>query len=54
LKKNRETLFKSALPFLEKAHELDAANDIVTDNLLSVYNFLEMTDKYKALKATKK
>jgi hypothetical protein len=42
------------LPFLEKAHELDAANDFVTDNLLSVYNFLEMTDKYKALKATKK
>jgi len=54
LKKNRETLFKSALPFLEKAHELDVANDVVTDNLLSVYNFLEMTDKYKALKASKK
>lgn len=53
LKKNRENLFKSALPFLEKAHELDITNEVVTDNLLSVYNFLEMTDKYKVLKATK-
>ena len=54
LKKNREALFKAALPYLEKAHELDAANEIVVDNLLSVYGFLELTDKYKALKASKK
>ncbi len=54
LKKNRETLFKSALPYLEKAHELDATNENVINNLLSVYNFLEMTAEYKALKATKK
>jgi tetratricopeptide (TPR) repeat protein len=54
LKKNREVLFNSALPYLEKAHELDITNEVVTDNLLSVYNFLEMRDKYKALKATKK
>lgn len=54
LKKNREILFKAALPYLEKAHELDATNENVIDNLLSVYNFLEMTAEYKALKATKK
>lgn len=54
LKKNREVLFKTALPYLEKAHELDVTNEVVTDNLLSVYNFLEMKEKYKALKATKK
>ena len=54
LKKNRETLFKLALPYLEKAHELDATNEVVVDNLLSVYNFLEMSAQYKSLKATKK
>jgi tetratricopeptide (TPR) repeat protein len=54
LKAEREKVFKSALPFLEKALELDPKNGVVVDNLLSVYNFLEMTDKYKALKATKK
>jgi len=53
LKKNRETLFKAALPYFEKVYELDPQRDGVVDNLLSVYNFLEMTDKYKALKATK-
>jgi tetratricopeptide (TPR) repeat protein len=51
LKKNRTELFKNALPYYEKAFELDAQNEIVRSNLLSVYNFLEMTDKYKELKA---
>ena len=51
LKKNRTELFKSALPYYEKALELDGQNEIVKSNLLSVYNFLEMTDKYKELKA---
>ena len=51
LKNERTALFKSALPFLEKGYEFDPKNDAVIDNLLSVYNFLEMTDKYKALKA---
>lgn len=51
LKNERVKLFKSTLPNLEKALELDPKNDLVVDNLLSVYNFLEMTDKYKALKA---
>lgn len=51
LKAERVKLFNSALPLLEKANELDPENDIVKSNLLTVYNFLEMTDKYKALKA---
>jgi tetratricopeptide (TPR) repeat protein len=51
LKKSREVLFKSVLPYYEKVYELDPAKDGVIDNLLSVYNYLEMTDKYKALKA---
>lgn len=51
LKNERVKLFKSTLPNLEKAFELDSKNELVVDNLLSVYNFLEMTDKYKALKA---
>jgi tetratricopeptide (TPR) repeat protein len=51
LKAQRKTLFQNALPHLEKAHELDPKNDLVIDNLLSVYGYLEMTDKHKALKA---
>lgn len=53
LKAQRNNLFKSVLPSLEKAYQLDPSNGAVVDNLMSVYNYLEMTDKYKALKATK-
>ena len=51
LKVERQKLFNKALPFLEKAHQLDPKNDVVKSNLKSVYGFLEMTDKIKALKA---
>jgi len=51
LKKQREVVFKDALPFLEKATELDSANKEVKSTLLSVYRALEMTDKAKELKA---
>lgn len=51
LKKQREVVFKDALPFLEKATELDSTNNEVKSTLLSVYRALEMTDKAKALKA---
>ena len=53
LKKQRTDTFKAVLPLLEKAHELAPENEAVSSNLLSVYNYLEMTDKYKALKAKK-
>ncbi len=53
LKTERIKLFNAALPLLEKAHELDPSNESVRDNLLEVYSFLEMTEKYKSLKAQK-
>src|SRR5690606_6333491 len=51
LRAERISLFNSVLPLLEKAHSLDPKNDVVIDNLLSVYGFLEMSDKRKALRA---
>ena len=50
LKKQREDLFKSAIPYLEKANELNPENKDVAITLLNVYSALEMTDKKKALK----
>lgn len=54
LKKQREVVFTSALPYLEKASELDGSNEEVKNTLLSVYRALEMTEKVKALKAKMK
>jgi tetratricopeptide (TPR) repeat protein len=51
LKKQREAVFTDALPFLEKASELDPSNKEVKATLLNVYGALEMTEKKKALKA---
>jgi tetratricopeptide (TPR) repeat protein len=51
IKAEREKCFKSVLPYLEKAVELKPEDDAAKKTLLSVYNALEMTDKYKALKA---
>lgn len=51
LKKQRNDLFSSAIPYLEKAYELDPKNEDVGTTLLNVYGALEMTDKKKALKA---
>jgi len=50
LKIDRQKLFNKAMPYLEKAHELDPKNDVVKSNLKSVYSFLELMDKVKALK----
>lgn len=50
LKNKRAELFKSAIPYLLKAHEIDAANLDVSKTLLGVYSALEMTTEYKALK----
>ncbi|MGQ7947450.1 tetratricopeptide repeat protein [Flavobacterium sp. WC2509] len=54
LKKKREDLFKSTIPYLEKAVELDPANKDVSKTLLNVYSALEMMPQYKALKAKMK
>ena len=51
LKKQRSDMFNSALPYLEKAFDLDPKNEDVATTLLNVYGALEMTDKKKALKA---
>lgn len=51
LKAEREKNFNAILPYLEKAVELDPTSQPAKKTLLSVYNALEMTDKYKALKA---
>ncbi|AOW11426.1 tetratricopeptide repeat protein [Flavobacterium gilvum] len=51
LKKKREDLFKSTIPYLQKAVELDPKNVDVAKTLLNVYSALEMTSEYKALKA---
>jgi tetratricopeptide (TPR) repeat protein len=51
LKTQREDLFKSTIPYLEKAVELDPTNIDVAKTLLNVYSALEMTEKAKPLKA---
>jgi tetratricopeptide (TPR) repeat protein len=51
LKKQRDGLFLSSIPYLEKAYELNPANEDVATTLLNVYSALEMMDKKKALKA---
>ncbi|MFI0492038.1 tetratricopeptide repeat protein [Flavobacterium sp.] len=50
LKTKRQNLFRSTIPFLQKAVELDPANIDVAKTLLNVYSALEMTAEYKALK----
>lgn len=50
LKKQRDDMFRSAIPSLEKAYELHPDED-VANTLLNVYGALEMSDKKKALKA---
>ncbi|PXY41346.1 hypothetical protein DMB65_08055 [Flavobacterium cheongpyeongense] len=51
LKKQRENVFKSVIPYLKKANELDSNNQDVSKTLLGVYKALEMTAEAKALKA---
>jgi tetratricopeptide (TPR) repeat protein len=51
LKLKRQNIFKSVIPYLEKAVEIEPKNEDVTKTLLNVYSALEMTAEYKALKA---
>lgn len=50
LKTKRENLFKSTIPYLQKATELEPTNIDVAKTLLNVYSALEMMPEYKALK----
>lgn len=51
LKSKREELFKSTIPYLKKAYELEITNIDVAKTLLNVYSALEMMPESKELKA---
>ena len=51
LKNQRFDLFRSTIPYLVKAVEIDPTNIDVAKTLMNVYSALEMTEEYKALKA---
>lgn len=51
LKLKRDNLFRGVIPYLIKAKEIEPKDTDVSKTLLSVYNALEMTEEYKALKA---
>lgn len=53
LKKVRGVMFRNAIPYYEKAMELDPNDESIKSMLLNIYQFLEMDAKYKALKAKK-
>jgi len=53
LKAKRKKMFTSAIPYFEKALELQPASESVKSILLNSYQVLEMDAKYKALKAKK-
>lgn len=50
LKSKRFDLFRSAIPFLEKAVEIEPSNMDVAKTLLNVYSALEMSAESKAMK----
>jgi hypothetical protein len=54
LKTERQNIFKSVIPYLEKAMEVDSKNEDVANTLLNVYSALEMTAQKKALEAKMK
>ncbi len=51
LKAQRQKLFQKAMPLYEKAHQLDPKDADIKSILKSVYSYLELTEKVKALKA---
>jgi tetratricopeptide (TPR) repeat protein len=54
LKKQRESLYTTALPYLEKAHKLKPDDQYVISVLASMYQALDRTAEYNAMKAKKK
>ncbi|NDI98864.1 tetratricopeptide repeat protein [Flavobacterium sp. LaA7.5] len=51
LKKKRDDMYKQAVVYLEKAHEIKPDDENIKSILGTLYQGLEMMDKYKALKA---
>ncbi|MES2487852.1 MAG: tetratricopeptide repeat protein [Bacteroidota bacterium] len=54
LKKQKDANYHSAVGYYEKAHALKADDQYVISMLTSLYQAVEMTDKYNAMKAKKK
>lgn len=50
LKAERMAMFKSAMPFLEKAYQLFPSDEGIKSTLRGVYNALDMVDKAKNIK----
>lgn len=51
LKKERENSYKEALPYLEKAHQINASNQNVLKYLMNIYGQIGEDAKYKEAKA---
>ncbi|HNL84445.1 MAG TPA: tetratricopeptide repeat protein, partial [Chitinophagales bacterium] len=49
LKKQRDEIFQKALPYLEKAYQIDTKNPDYKQSLRKVYAAMNMLDKAKAL-----
>lgn len=54
LKKQRENMYNTAIPYLEKAHKLKPEDQYVISVLASMYQALDRTAEYKAMKAKQK
>ena len=54
LRKQKNQMYLSALPYLEKAFDLKPDDEEIGNTLLNIYNALEMTDKKAVLKARMK
>ncbi len=52
LREARQSLYKSAIPFLSKALEVDPESINAAKTLMNIYSVIGETDKYKALKET--
>lgn len=50
LKKERDNMYKEAVVYLEKAHQIKPDNKDIRSILATLYQGLEMMDKYKAIK----
>jgi Tfp pilus assembly protein PilF len=50
LEAKADEAFKSAIPFLEKAHEIDANDKLTMQSLSQLYVRMGMNDKYKVIK----
>jgi tetratricopeptide (TPR) repeat protein len=54
LKKKKDALYTNAIPYFEKAHKLKPDDQYVISVLAGLYQALERTEDYKAMKAKKK